>query len=704
MVLVGKKNPFIYNNLLKINEDVKWFDSEELMIKSFYDILLKYDPDIITGYNIKGFDIPYILERSDILNINNVSFSRDNNIKKIKKYGLQTKIEFAGRLIVDALQLIRKEYNLKQYTLKNVSKELIKKEKIDINPNEMESYWNNYGKKLIKFINYSRRDSEIVLSLLLDLKLMDKYIGLSQITNSITQDIIDGGQTLMVEQMMLKEYLKNDRVFSTKPSENILLKRDIENENLKGGAVLDPIKGLHENVIILDYKSLYPTIMMAYNLCYTTLIENEKLMSILKINDEDIVKTPSGNIFVSKNKLKGIIPTILENLLEKRDIIKSKINKIDVDLSKEEFDSLNATQIAIKILLNSYYGYAGYTRARLYSIDVANSVTSIGRINIENTKNIINNELNKKLIGDIKEDIKFEVIYGDTDSIFVKCNFNNTKSIKNEMENYYTLKNLGNKISNIVTCKLPSPMVLEFESIAKRVLLIAKKRYALWTFEIKNNESYNYIKVKGMETVRRDWCELTSNSIQYILELILKDGKIEDSINYIYTKIKELKLININRNKSLIENLILTRNYSKDRELYKNKQPHITVVDKIYKRTNERIPIGTRIPYLIIAGKDLLVNRAEDPSYVIDKNIPIDVEYYINKQLLQPTKRIFDCLKIKNDLFSNNNYNQTKLFESKSKNNLIEYNKTSKQKVKKTNKKLIINQSTIFDYYISSYS
>lgn len=704
MVLVGKKNPYIkYNESSNSGKDINWFNSEEEMIEYFFNVIKLYDPDIITGYNIKEFDIPYIIDRSKILYLKNISFSRDGSIGHFGKYGITTKIEFSGRLVVDVFPLIKKDFNLKQYTLKNVSRELINKEKLDISPQDMEKYWKSNDEKLLKFIDYSRRDSELALSLLLDLKLLDKYISLSQITNTITQDIVDGGQTLMVEQVLLKEYLKQDRVMSLKPTEKMYDSRLIENESLKGGEVLEPHKGLHEDVIILDYKSLYPTIMMAYNLCYTTVIKKDYNLSDLDLSIEDVVCTPSGSIFVKQCIFKGIIPSILENLLNQRNTIISKINQLS---NEDEIYTQNMMQQAIKILLNSYYGYSGYVRARLYSIEVANAVTSIGRQNIENTKKIIVNETNKILVEECKIwNIELDVIYGDTDSIFIKCILNNKlinecdqyHSIDDKFEDYLNLLlSIGKKIAIFVTKKLPYPMELEFEAIAKRVLLIAKKRYAQWLFEKHNDKWKNKIKVKGMETIRRDWCELTSSSLSQVLELILIDGNVEKAINYVNQRIKDVQSFNSKENKTFIEQLILTKNYSKSMDLYKNKQPHITVVKKIYKRTGQIIPLGTRIPYVIVFGKELFVERAEDPNYVLKNNILIDVNYYVNKQLLPPIERIFDCLGINNKLIINENFNQKKLFDFENKELILKKNKKKKELTKIN--KIEFTQKSILDF------
>ena len=178
-------------------------------------------------------------------------------------------------------------------------------------------------------------------------------------------------------------------------------------------------------MLILDYKSLYPTIMMAHNLCYTTVVTGDR-------PDGETIKPPSGGEFVPPEVSKGIVPSILEDLLNQRTETKKRMKKAS---DENEYRVLDATQLALKILLNSFYGYSGYARARLYSLTLANAVTSFGRNNILDTRDIINNTIGKIVLrdttallfdeaGELSSSdrvVELSVAYGDTDSVFVHC-------------------------------------------------------------------------------------------------------------------------------------------------------------------------------------------------------------------------------------------------------------------------------------------
>ena len=613
LVLVGKKADC---------DGIETYDNEVDLLNRFFEIVRDYDPDVILGYNSNEFDFPYITERVKILKDNGEtlrdSISRDSRTAFCRKIGNVTRVSVRGRIVADVLPLIRREYSIKQYTLKNVAKTLLDIEKLDVPFQRMAEYWNDDGQKLADFIEYSRRDSVLALRLLLDLRLLDKYIALSQVSGALLQDVLDGGQSSMVENLMFREFGKRNRVIPPKPEHE----QYADSEELKGGAVLEPVRGLLKDLVVLDYKSLYPTIMMAHNLCYSTVITGDQPIS-------GAIRAPSGGEFVPAEVYQGIVPSILKNLLDRRTETKKKMQHADED----EYRVLDATQYAMKILLNSFYGYSGYARARLYSLVLANAVTSFGRKNIIDTKELIDKSIGRVHLPE-GQDFMLSVVYGDTDSVFVQVTSEDGEVSLDDAES------VGKMVAGIVSEKLPDPMELEFESIVRRAIFIAKKRYALWVFEKTDSEWKDSIKVKGMETVRRDWCGLTSKTLNRVLELVLKEGRVDDAVTYVRGVVDRVRNLDVRRDEDLMEDLVLTRRYTKKEKSYKSKQPHITVVEKIRKRGGAVPSIGDRVPFVIIAGNGLFVDHAEDPEYVREHNLSLNVNYYINKQILPPVERI----------------------------------------------------------------
>jgi DNA polymerase I len=391
---------------------------------------------------------------------------------------------------------------------------------------------------------------------------------------------------------------------------------------VEGAIVLDPVLGLTENVVILDFKSLYPTTMIAHNLCYTTEIREE-------CPDCNLIASPSGGKFVPPDVRRGIVPRVLEKLLDER--IKAKKAMKNPAISEGEKRRLDAKQYAMKILLNSFYGYSGYARARLYSPVIANSVTSYGRENLLKTKHMIEQ---KEYIEINDSQYKLKVIAGDTDSTFI--------NICGEYVDFDIAKKIGIEIADMVTSKLPPPMELVFEAYAKRILILAKKHYAMYRFE---SADKGEIKAKGIETVRRDWCNLTSEVLTKCLETILIEGDVDAALSYARESINLLKA----SSSDMFEKLTMTRTLTKKPENYNQPQPHSELVKKLERRGIFKYAIGDRIPFIIVASQrrsgrraEMMTLRAEDPEYAIENNLRIDADYYLSKQLIPPLVRMFE--------------------------------------------------------------
>jgi len=628
--------------------DVLACKGEREMLARFVEIVKDYDPDVVAGYNSNEFDFPYLEERMKRLNLD-VRVGRDGSPWRVRKIVNQTRVEITGRIVVDLLPLVRSSFSLKRYTLRNASLELLGVEKHDVEPKEMESLWASDGEDFARLVSHSRRDSYLALHLLLDLKLLDKYIALAQTSGSLPQDVINGGQAGMVENFLFRKFQERRRVIPPKPDADLSQTRAAQSFELKGGAVLDPRKGLVEDVVILDYRSLYPSIMMAHNLCYSTVVTDDRPPA------EEVVKSPSGGEFVDSSISPGIVPGVLHDLLAQRTEIKRQMKTA----SDEERTILDAQQYALKILLNSFYGYSGYARARLYSLPLANAVTSFGRSNIQNTKSMVEeigsiyvkegeallpNEM-REAAGDSfpstgAESFKrfdLSVVYGDTDSVFIRLQPHAERGAKPTLEE---AELVGRKIAKTVTSRLPPPMELVFEAFARRGLFLVKKRYALWVFEKVGEEWRDRIKVRGMETVRRDWCELTSKTLNRCLELVLQEGKVDEAVELAKSAIDRLQRLDLQEDPEILEDLILTRRYTKSASSYKNKQPHVQLAEKMRVR-GDRVPsVGDRVPFVILRGKGLFVDRAEDPQYVLENDLKIDTDYYIEKQILPPLLRL----------------------------------------------------------------
>ncbi|OYT43092.1 MAG: hypothetical protein B6U88_01885 [Candidatus Aenigmarchaeota archaeon ex4484_56] len=611
MVLCSKK-------IKNMGNDVLGFESEKEMLKKFLDIVDRYDPDFFVGYNVNGFDLPYLERR---LANNNLSRAIGRCATKpilCRKFGNTYKNSIVGRCIVDVYELVRAGTRvgmfkgLKRYGLGDVSKMILNEDKVDIARSEINKRWEDHGEKFKKLVDYNRKDSELPMKILLNQKLLDKYLELCKVTGVLIQDALSSGEATRIENLVLREFNKKNFIIPCKPTDREISKRNIERRErgLKGAFVLNPAIGFHDTcVVYLDFKSMYPSIIQSFNICPTTLITSEK--------NVETIKTITGTKFVSPTIRRGIIPEILKNLIETRDKIKKEMKRATTEKRKRY---LYAKQNALKVTANAFYGYSGYLRAKLYVLEIANAITGTGRDLIHKTKNIVETQT------------EYKVVYADTDSVMVKLK---TKDLEEAFKE-------GKRLSEIINNGINNILKIKIESIFKTLLILSKKRYVGWSFEPMDHGWDESFVMKGIETVRRDWCDLVSETLTKVLDTILKKQDIKKAVDIVKEEINKIKTGEVDINK-----LVITKSITKSSSSYKGIQPHIELLKKMKKRDPSSAPgIGDRIGFVIVKGMQMLSKRAEDPNYIKQHNLEIDSRYYIESQLLPPLERVFDSLNV----------------------------------------------------------
>ncbi len=615
----------------KTGEDVIACPDEKEMLKRFVEIVNGYDPDILIGYNINNFDLPYIVKRLEVLNLPR-DFGRTEKQVFCRKLQNGYASSVSGRVVVDPYEIIKKDpwVKFKRYDLGTIAKAMLGEGKMEMGGvREMRALWNGSRDEVKKFIDYSRVDAELAMRLVIEKGLLDKFFEVAKISGLLFQDAL-GGQTQRHDCKLLHEFRKRNMIMPCKPDESALEKSEEEREDkgLKGAIVLEPIVGLHKDcsILVLDFTSLYPSLIRTFNICPTTLL-------LGGADGLDCFTTPDGVKFVKQEVREGVFPAVLREFMEARAATKKQMKTAS---TPEQKRLLDAKQLALKDMANSMYGYTGYMRARLYVMDVANAVTSYGRENIMKSKKLIEDNFHKV------------VTYGDTDSIFVKTNLTDLEEAEKE----------GIKISSFVTEELPGVLDLKFEKIYKTFLILTKKRYAGWKFEKDGGGWKDKVEMKGIETVRRDWCSLTGETMLKVLHIILKEGDIQKAAKFVRAVIEDLSAGRIS-----LDKLTIVKGVSRALGSYKGVQPHVELAKKIGKRDpTKSVIVGERLGYVIVKGNQLVSKRAEDPDYVKEKGLEIDPSYYIENQLLPPIERIFEvCGVRKSELIEGSH--QKKLFD-----------------------------------------
>ncbi|QNP95562.1 DNA polymerase family B-domain-containing protein [Yarrowia lipolytica] len=627
----GDTRPFV-RNVFTLNTcspiagaQVLEHESEGDMLMRWKQFVNEVDPDVIIGYNTTNFDFPYLIDRAKTLKLTDFPyFGRLTHIQNVlrdstfssKAYGTRESkvLNIDGRTQLDLLQFIQREYKLRTYTLNAVSAHFLKEQKEDVHHSIITDLQNGNADTRRRLAVYCLKDAYLPQRLMDKLMCLINYTEMARVTGVPFSFLLSRGQQIKVISQLFRKALEVGMVIPN-------LKQDgSSDEQYEGATVIEPERGYYDiPIATLDFSSLYPSIMMAHNLCYTTLLDKATVERLDLKLDEDYHRTPNGDLFVNQKTRKGILPIVLEELLSARKKAKADLKK-ETDPFKKAV--LDGRQLALKISANSVYGFTGATVGKLPCLAISSSVTAYGRDMIQFTKEQVENKYTKA--NGYPENAK--VIYGDTDSVMVKFGVPDLK----------TAMDMGLEAAEYVSEMFLKPIKLEFEKVYFPYLLINKKRYAglYWT----NPEKFDKMDTKGIETVRRDNCRLVQNVIETVLRKILMDRDVEGAQAYVKTMVA-----NLLQNKVDLSQLVITKQLS--RQDYAAKQAHVELAERMRKRDAGSAPaLGDRVAYVIIKGAVGGKNyeKSEDPSYVLENNIPIDTKYYLENQLQKPLQRIFD--------------------------------------------------------------
>ncbi|BFI76408.1 DNA-directed DNA polymerase [Sulfurisphaera ohwakuensis] len=545
-------------------------------IREFINFVQTYDPDIIVGYNINNFDWPYLLERA---NIRGIRLDVGRRVNGEPSQGVYGHYSITGRLNVDLYGFAQSIQEVKVKTLENIADYLgvLPKEKRTIVEwYDIPKYWDDEKKRDI-LLKYNLDDAKSAY--LLGEVFIPFGIELTRISGLPLDQLSMASVGHRVEWLLMREAYKYNELIPNK--------EEREYESYEGGLVISPLPGIHEEVYVLDFSSMYPSIMIKYNIGPDTLVKGEC---------ENCWVSPVGHKF--RKEPPGLYKNVLEKLIQERKEVKKLMEK-----TIDEYDKrvLDARQRALKVMANAFYGYMGWLGARWYSKEGAEAVTAWGRQIISDSAKIAKEK-------------GFTVIYGDTDSIFVKG---------------------GGDINSLIT-EISSKFGLEIkiDKIYKRVFFTEnKKRYAGLTEDGK-------IDIVGFEAVRGDWCDLAKQVQTNVIELILKSGKVEDAIKYVKSVIFDLRRYNFR-----IEDLIIWKTIDKNLDEYDVTAPHVVAAKKAAK-AGYLVSKGVKIGYVIVKGSGKISDKAE-PYFLVKEKNKIDVEYYIDKQIIPVALRILEGFGVK---------------------------------------------------------
>ncbi len=687
IIVLGKCNYKSHNNI--IVEEVE--NEIELLIR-WSELINKMDPDILYQYNGDQYDGKYIYVRSLYHKIEQIVMSNLSRLEIhesiLKKsifdssaYGktIFFRLVMYGRINFDVLVYFKREYKYNSYKLEDVSQYHLGIGKNDIEVSEIfDAYETKCPELLGKIAKYCIQDTLLPQKLIDKCMILYSQIFMSNVVLVPIKYLLERGQSVKVlSQIMYYTRLENYCI----PYFKYNSKDTTELDKFEGATVLDPDKGAYFcPVVVMDFASLYPSIMMAHNLCYSTIVLDNKYLeqdgvefynpkweevSVTEIKKTVPKKNGNGtktkkeknetlihhNYHFAQNS-KGVLPKILEHLGVMRKKYKS-LMKTEPE-NKAIYDKI---QLAYKVSMNSIYGVLGSKMIPCKAI--AATVTYTGRQMISTTKTYIENNINNiHLTNEIFIE-KSKVIYGDTDSvfsIFMTPNLNKFNTLKS---NLLKMKNPTNEqlqklnelrditmqeafvigrlvASEITNKKFKKPNCLEFEKVQNPLILLSKKRYIGKYYET-NPLIHDKIDSKGIVLKRRDNPELLKKVYTGMLNPIIEKYEfgINESIQFVKKEIYKLK-----NGEFDISDLIITKTL---RDNYKSDNlPHIRLQLKMYERDPGSAPkTNDRVSYIIMKGNKKnapLYDRVEEPNYIIKNNLHKDIglDYYLNKQLNTP--------------------------------------------------------------------
>lgn len=471
------RNVFTLNTCLPIvGAQVICSPTEEEMLLKWKDFVVACDPDIITGYNIANFDFPYLLKRANALVKNKqdklrlfpdlgrikgrLAVMRDTTFQS-SAYGKRESVETTinGRVIFDVLPYMFRNHKLSSYSLNSVSAEFLGQQKEDVHHSIIADLQLGSDADRRRLAVYCLKDAYLPQQLLNKLAIIVNYVEMARVTGVPLNYLLTRGQQIKVFSMLLRKCRRENLLIP-----NVARHGGDAEATYEGATVIEPKKAYYEvPIATLDFASLYPSIMQAYNLCYSTMLSNDQ---IAQMPPDSFQRTPAGHVFVKTTTRKGILPQILDELLAAR-----KRAKKDMALATDPMEKAvqNGRQLALKVSANSVYGFTGATVGQLPCVQIASSVTAFGRNLLLDTRSFV--ETNYTIANGHKYNA--EVVYGDTDSVMV--NFG-PPTVEEAMP-------LAMKAAEEVSKIFPDPIKLEFEKVYFPYLLMNKKRYAglLWT-------------------------------------------------------------------------------------------------------------------------------------------------------------------------------------------------------------------------------
>ncbi|KAG6887799.1 hypothetical protein C0995_012659 [Termitomyces sp. Mi166 len=617
--------------------------NERMLLSSLLMILHKADPDVIVGHEFLGVSLDVILHRMRDLKVDHwsrIGRFRRSRWPNIGKQGSNLKF-LSGRMLCDlASDGAKSMISSTTWSMTEMCKTHLRSDRQDIDPDDTTSYLDgslNTPDRLLIFVRHCELDAHYQMAIASKVQILPLTRQLTNLAGNAWNKTLNGGRAERNEYILLHEfhrlkYICPDKTWGKKAT--AALKRESQDDDpdatkttngkrdkYKGGLVFEPKRGLWDRfILVMDFNSLYPSIIQEYNIDFTTVEsvgddEARYFLSALGNGDERIPEPPSSDV------PQGVLPRLIATLVNRRRQVKSLMK--DKTASPAQLLQWDIKQQALKLTANSMYGCLGFEYSRFYARPLAALTTFKGREILTHTR-------------ELAESMELDVVYGDTDSVFVNSNVTELSEALRISAEFKKAVNERYKLLEI-----------DLDGVFQRLLLLQKKKYAAIKVE---DGSRTSTEVKGLDMKRREYSALSKNVSQYVLDQILSGEITENVVENIHEYLRTVS-DNVREGKIKIDDFIIFKRLGKAPEDYPDakSQPHVQVALRM-KAKGGSPRAGDVIPYVFCleeSGEMAKTGQAErakhpDEARRAGSELRIDFEYYLAHQVLPPIERLCD--------------------------------------------------------------
>lgn len=645
-IIVLSEDGFLANQMRgQTSIDVVEESSELDLLVRMVEVVRALDPDILTGYEVHGSSWGYLIERamckydydlcSEFSRMKTQSTGKSN--KETDRWGFKTTsvIHVTGRHMINVWRAMRSELNLLQYTMENVVWHVLHRRIPHYSWRTLTDwYMSRRPRDLSKVLRYYLKRTRMDLEILEANELIPRTSEQARLLGVDFFSVFSRGSQFKVESIMFR-IAKPENFLLVSPS-----RKQVGGQNALEclPLVMEPQSAFYPSpLLVLDFQSLYPSVMIAYNYCYSTFLgrvvnwrgtnkmgftEYRRREGLLRLLKDYINIAPNGMMYVKPEIRKSLLAKMLTEILETRLMVKSGMKQDKDDRALQKL--LNNRQLALKLLANVTYGYTSASfSGRMPCSEIADSIVQTGRETLERAIAYIHSV----------ERWGAEVVYGDTDSLFVYLKGRTREQAFK----------IGAEMAKEITNMNPRPVKLKFEKVYHPCVLLAKKRYVGYKYE-SPDQTVPEFDAKGIETVRRDGTPAEQKTEEKALKILFETADLSQVKEYFQSQCSKIM-----RGSVSVQDFCFAKEVKLGTYSGKGPGPPGALIStkRMLEDARAEPQYGERVPYVVVSGAPgaRLIDRCVAPEELLNNpHASLDAEYYISKNIIPPLERIFNLV------------------------------------------------------------